>query len=196
MTFPWEPSSKELNELNQLRTTVGLTKIPAGTIKTSGQWQQACTEIDELEYRPTTTARRIPRPTKRFNHAFTIAFSLETDHKADDVTEEELLDALSKRLDDITKTGEIIEAAGTPYDTYENDLPDHPFKILNGNPACSYCDSQDIKYIYTEETCCNVVALNSDIVAKDSDDAPKLIGGRTVCNSCEHTQPCFFLSIV
>jgi len=62
---------------------------------------------------------------KRYNHAFTLAFSLETDNEGDKVTEEELLQAIKKRIRDLEKVeGEIIEACGLPFDTYEN--PEYP----------------------------------------------------------------------
>ena len=59
-------------------------------------------------------------PKKKFNHAFELAFSLDTDNPGDEVTKEELLKALKRRVQELETTGEIIEAVGLPYDTYEN----------------------------------------------------------------------------
>lgn len=59
-------------------------------------------------------------PKKKFNHAFQIAFSVDTDNPADNVTKEELLKALKNKVDEIEATGEILEAVGAPYDSYEN----------------------------------------------------------------------------
>lgn len=59
---------------------------------------------------------------KKYSHAFMIAFTVETEHSdldGDEVTEEELLDGLDKRYCDLKRSGEIIEAVGKPYDTYE-----------------------------------------------------------------------------
>lgn len=57
---------------------------------------------------------------KKYDHAFTIAFSLKSDNEAEEVTEEELLDALRKRVYDIEKNKEVFEAVGLPFDTFEN----------------------------------------------------------------------------
>lgn len=60
---------------------------------------------------------------KIYNHAFTIAFSLDTDYEGDKVPAHELLNALEIRLLELKKNpDEIIEAVGLPYDTYENDI--------------------------------------------------------------------------
>lgn len=60
---------------------------------------------------------------KIYNHAFTIAFSLETDYEGDRVPAHELIAALEDRLKDLKQNpDEIIEAVGLPYDTYENDI--------------------------------------------------------------------------
>lgn len=61
---------------------------------------------------------------KLYNHAFTIAFSLDTDYEGDKVPAHELIEALERRLFDLKQNpDEIIEAVGLPYDTYENDVP-------------------------------------------------------------------------
>lgn len=60
---------------------------------------------------------------KIYNHAFTIAFSLDTDYEGDRVPAHELIAALEDRLKDLKQNpDEIIEAVGLPYDTYENDI--------------------------------------------------------------------------
>jgi len=57
-----------------------------------------------------------------YNHAFTIAFSLETNAKGGEVTADELLKALQERLNDLQEHPEqIIEAVGLPYDTYDTE---------------------------------------------------------------------------
>jgi hypothetical protein len=60
---------------------------------------------------------------KKYNHAFSIAFSVNTDNEGKSVTEEELLCALVGRIKDISegKDCEMIEACGLPHDTYLND---------------------------------------------------------------------------
>jgi hypothetical protein len=63
-----------------------------------------------------------------YNHAFTIAFSLETNNEGGKVTSDELLKALQERLNDLQKFPEqIIEAVGLPDDTYE--LPDDTYEL-------------------------------------------------------------------
>lgn len=62
--------------------------------------------------------------TKLYNHAFTIAFCLDTDYEGDKVPAYELIEALERRLHDLKQNpSEIIEAVGLPYDSYENDIP-------------------------------------------------------------------------
>ena len=56
---------------------------------------------------------------KKYNHAFTVAFTVVTTNEADKVTEKELLAGLTRRLADLIEHDEIIEAVGMPYDTYE-----------------------------------------------------------------------------
>ena len=58
--------------------------------------------------------------TERYNHAFTLAFSLNSNNDGDNVTAKELLKALKLRVTELETTGEIIEAVGLPYDSYEN----------------------------------------------------------------------------
>ena len=59
-----------------------------------------------------------------YNHAYTIAFTVETAHKDDDVTPMELLQGLLDRVNSILReelsgNHEILEATGGAYDTYE-----------------------------------------------------------------------------
>lgn len=55
-----------------------------------------------------------------YNHAFTIAFSLENESPTgEDTTAKEMHIALLKRLVDLMENDEIEEAVGMPYDTYE-----------------------------------------------------------------------------
>jgi hypothetical protein len=57
---------------------------------------------------------------KKYNHAYTLAFSLESNNEGENVTEIELLTAIARRLADLIESKEVIEATGLPYDTYEN----------------------------------------------------------------------------
>jgi hypothetical protein len=57
---------------------------------------------------------------KRYSHAYTIAFTVISEHEGEDVTVDELRFGVLNRLLDLEKhPGEIIEACGLPYDTYE-----------------------------------------------------------------------------
>lgn len=59
----------------------------------------------------------------RYDHAFTIAFSLvSSDPSGRDVTPAELGAAILTRLATLSDT-ELIEAVGAPYDSYEMDVP-------------------------------------------------------------------------
>lgn len=56
---------------------------------------------------------------RRYNHAYTFAFSLESGHPTgDDVTGAQLREAMFKRAKDIDDA-EMLEACGMPFDTYE-----------------------------------------------------------------------------
>lgn len=58
----------------------------------------------------------------RYNHAYTVAFSLNSDHPdGEDVTPEMLRVALLRRIIQLDEDGEWEEAVGAPYDTYENE---------------------------------------------------------------------------
>jgi len=56
-----------------------------------------------------------------YNHAFTLAFSVETANDAENVSEAEIRSGLLKRLADIDDY-ELVEAVGMPHDTYETTL--------------------------------------------------------------------------
>lgn len=58
----------------------------------------------------------------RYNHAYTIAFEVISDHpKGDDVTPEQLKAALTQRIENLDSAGDLewLDATGAPYDTYE-----------------------------------------------------------------------------
>lgn len=60
--------------------------------------------------------------TKRYNHAFDIAFSLNSlKEDASDVTNEMVAEALMRRIADCVngKDSTLIECCGAPFDTYE-----------------------------------------------------------------------------
>lgn len=58
-----------------------------------------------------------------FNHAFAIAFSIETPKSdPDTLTEGELIAAIESRLNELKATpGLVHEACGAPFDSYEFD---------------------------------------------------------------------------
>ena len=59
---------------------------------------------------------------KKFNHAFTIAFSLECDDPTGKhVTVTQLTEALCRRIADLIENDEMHEAVGMPFDTFEVD---------------------------------------------------------------------------
>jgi hypothetical protein len=53
----------------------------------------------------------------KYNHAFDIAFSVVSEHP--DVTAEQVREALIKRVIQAYDSGELLEAVGAPFDTYE-----------------------------------------------------------------------------
>ncbi len=59
-----------------------------------------------------------PRP--KYNHVFTIAFSVEScDHDGEGISNDDFHQALVKRSQDLTRNDEWDEAVGPPTDTYE-----------------------------------------------------------------------------
>lgn len=60
---------------------------------------------------------------KLYNHAFEVAFSINSDNDGESVTEKEMIQGLEERLKELKATpGLAIEACGKPYDTYDNDI--------------------------------------------------------------------------
>jgi hypothetical protein len=58
---------------------------------------------------------------KKYNHAYTLAFSVNTDRLKDEpVDPAEVMEAIALRIVDVTTNKEWDEALGQPYDTYEN----------------------------------------------------------------------------
>ena len=56
----------------------------------------------------------------KYNHAYTVAFSLESDHpEGEDVTADMIRVALLRRIADLDEHGELVEAVGGPFDSYE-----------------------------------------------------------------------------
>ena len=55
----------------------------------------------------------------RFSHAYTIAFEVDTDHDVDDVTGEEIRDALRARLESLKTPEDWLADADSPYDSQE-----------------------------------------------------------------------------
>ena len=56
-----------------------------------------------------------------YNHAYTIAFSLESENADGIETHEVLREALQKRINELWDSDELIESIGCPFDTYEVD---------------------------------------------------------------------------
>ena len=64
---------------------------------------------------------------KKYNHQYSIAFSVDTDRTAEQlVNPDEILPALLKRIADVIEHREWDEAIGLPHDTYENEEVDTP----------------------------------------------------------------------
>lgn len=70
-----------------------------------------------------SAAEQQPAPAKTFNHAFAIAFSVggSSTKDGEDVTAEQMVQALQQRIKDLLANDEMLEAIGAPYDTYEED---------------------------------------------------------------------------
>lgn len=56
-----------------------------------------------------------------YNHAFTVAFQVagSLDKGGDDVTAEQMRDALRNRVNALMAAGEMLEAVGAPFDTFQ-----------------------------------------------------------------------------
>lgn len=60
----------------------------------------------------------------KYNHAFDIAFSIETEHDSanfEKIDDRVLYMAITERLYDLMVSGELKEAIGAPFDSYEVD---------------------------------------------------------------------------
>jgi hypothetical protein len=58
---------------------------------------------------------------KRYNHMFSICFTVDTDNDSEHITEKELIAGLYNRLQALeANAGEIIEACGAPHDTIDS----------------------------------------------------------------------------
>lgn len=53
-----------------------------------------------------------------YNHMYTVAFTVVSENDGENVTEQEILDGLGKRLTELAVTGTAIEAVGLPDDTF------------------------------------------------------------------------------
>jgi len=63
----------------------------------------------------------------RYNHAYTIAFSVVSgDDRGHDVDARQLRAALTARIDALDREGGWVEAAGVPYDSYAEPEGDEP----------------------------------------------------------------------
>lgn len=75
----------------------------------------------------------------KYNHAFTIAFSIDHDHpEGEGISPLEFTQALLRRIHDLNENDEWDEAVGAPYDTYENiedikELPWHEHITLESD---------------------------------------------------------------
>ena len=59
----------------------------------------------------------------KYNHAFDIAFRVVSEHPTgEDVTAEQVREALIKRVIQAYDSGELLEAIGAPFDTYEEEV--------------------------------------------------------------------------
>jgi len=58
---------------------------------------------------------------KRYNHAYTIAFEVITEHDSKNVTKEELIVGLLRRVANVIENDEILDATDAPYDSFEEE---------------------------------------------------------------------------
>jgi hypothetical protein len=58
---------------------------------------------------------------KKYNHTYTLGFSIDSDNAGENVTQKELLLGIAKRLADLIEYGEAEEACGLPLETYRNE---------------------------------------------------------------------------
>jgi|GEM_PF-4845559 len=90
-----------------------------------------------------------------YNHGYTIGFELYTLNPSEKVTASELLKALKDRVAQIERDGEILDAAGDPFDTCEEDLDQclvcGARVIIRSGDKCSACVMDEIEEILEEE---------------------------------------------
>jgi hypothetical protein len=61
----------------------------------------------------------MPKKKGKYNHAFDIAFEVISDNEGKNVTKEELMTGLLRRVANLSDhPTEIVEACGLPFDTY------------------------------------------------------------------------------
>ena len=76
---------------------------------------------DVIDVEEETQIYDTQEPTPLYDHAMTIAFSLRSEHPSgEDLTPQQIRNALYQRLTRLDDD-ELIEATGTPFDTYEVD---------------------------------------------------------------------------
>jgi len=56
----------------------------------------------------------------KYNHLYAVGFSVDSNHR-EGATAEEIMAALWDRVEELQRTGEILEAVGVPDETLEND---------------------------------------------------------------------------
>jgi len=86
-------------------------KIPDGVEEGTQEWDDIINDYNwnnsSIEHAEETVLQISPR----YDYAFDVAFSLQSDKKLDDLTKEELLAALKKRVSDLENNpDEIMEA--------------------------------------------------------------------------------------
>jgi len=90
----------------------------------------------------------------KFNHMFTIAFEVKSDHNGPDVTGKELKKALQKRLDNLSET-EMAEACGLPDETELEDSKEETF-------ICPLCEEEKKVSCRVLKGCCRSCAASYD----------------------------------
>lgn len=58
---------------------------------------------------------------KKYNHAYSLCFSLVNENPDGEATQEELIQALKKRIQDLEANDKVCEAVGSPYDSFEEE---------------------------------------------------------------------------
>lgn len=61
---------------------------------------------------------------KKYNHAYSLGFSVNTDRAADELVDPvEIMEAIALRIVDVTTNKGWDEAIGLPFDSFENEEP-------------------------------------------------------------------------